>query len=118
MKRIRQCLDRIAQVREAAQDLNSAYLLRSRTHRMLLSVQRLVVAEYGADILRPEVLVSDRNRDSAWRNVAELTNDLLQSSQHLSQRSAAFDRRWQQEWRDVESVLERLEASLLALAQR
>lgn len=118
MKRIQQCLDRIAHVREAAHDLNSAYLLRSRTHRMLLSVQRLVVAEYGAEILRPEILVSDKNVDSAMKDIAELTNDLLQSSQHLSQRSAAFDRRWQHEWRDVESVLERLEASLLALARR
>lgn len=115
MQRIQRCLDRIAQVREAAHDLESAYLLRTRTHRMLLSVQRLVVAEYGAEVARPEFLTSDRNTDPAFRNIAELTNELLQSSRHLSQRSAAFDRRWQQEWQDVESVLERLEVTLRAL---
>ena len=85
---------------------------------MLLSVQRLVVAEYGAEILRPKLLVPDDNVDPVLRDIADLTNELLQSSRHLSQRSAAFDRRWQQEWRDVEYVLERLEASLLVLSRR
>jgi hypothetical protein len=115
MHRVQQCLDRIGQVREAAHDLNSAYLLRTRTHRMLLSVQRLVAAEYGVEILRPAELESFKNTDPALRDVAELTNQLLGSSLHLSQRSAAFDRRWQQEWHDVESVLIRLETCLRSL---
>jgi hypothetical protein len=115
MHRVQQCLDRISQVREAAHDLNSAYLLRTRTHRMLLSVQRLVAAEYGSEILRPAVLDSSSNADPALRHVAELTNELLDSSRHLSQRSAAFDRRWQQEWHDVESALIRLETCLRSL---
>lgn len=115
MQRVQQCIDRITQVRVAAHDLNSAYLLRTRTHRMLLAIQRLVAAEYGAEILRPETLASDRNSDPTLRQVAELTNELLESSRHLSQRSAAFDRRWQREWLDVESVLNRLEACLRTL---
>jgi hypothetical protein len=118
MHRVQKCLDRIGQVREAAHDLESAYLLRTRTHRMLLSVQRLVAAEYGAEILRPTALESSRNTDPRLKDLAEVTNQLLQSSQHLSQRSAAFDRRWQQEWQDVECTLERLEACLECLLSR
>ena len=115
MHPVQQCLDRIAQVRVAANDLNSAYLLRTRTHRMLLSVQRLVAAEYSADILRPVVLDSDKCVDPALRHVAELTNDLLHGSRHLSQRSVAFDRRWQQEWHEVEAALTQLEDGLRRL---
>jgi hypothetical protein len=112
MHRIQQCLDRITQVRVAAHDLNSAYLLRTRTHRMLLTVQKMVASEYGAEILRPTVLQANRNSDPKLRKAAEITNELLQSTQHLSQRSAAFDRRWQQEWHEVESVLIQLESCL------
>ena len=118
MHRAQQCLDRITQVREAAHDLNSAYLLRTRTHRMLLSVQGMVAAEYGAEILRPAVLESSRSVDPVLRHVAELTNELLHSSRHLSQRSAAFDRRWQQEWHDVEYALVQLERCLRNLLPR
>lgn len=112
MRRIQQCLEQINRVREAAQDMNSAYLLRARTHRMLLSIQRVVAAEYGSEVLRPTGLDSSKNSDPALKHAAELTNELLAISRHLSQRSAAFDRRWQQEWNDVESVLIRLEICL------
>jgi hypothetical protein len=85
---------------------------------MLLSVQRVVAAEYGVEILKPTALQPNRNSDPALREVAELTNELLDSSRHLSQRSAAFDRRWHQEWQEVESALARLEARLRSLLAR
>jgi hypothetical protein len=116
MRRVQRCLDRIAEVRQAAYDLNSAYLLRTRTHRMLLSIQRLVAAEYGEEILRPCVL-SSTSSDPAMQQLAAQTNELLDSTRHLSQRSAAFDRRWQEEWDDVESMLMRLEATLRSMLQ-
>lgn len=118
MHRIQQCLDRIAEVREAANDLNSAYLLRTRTHRMLLSVQKMVASEYGGEMLRPAILESSRNSDPSLRHAAEIANELLQSTHHLSQRSAAFDRRWEQEWHEVESALIQLESCLRHLLPR
>jgi hypothetical protein len=114
MRRAQRCLDRIADVRQAAYDLNSAYLLRTRTHRMLLSIQRLVAAEYGQEVLRPCVLTGTSS-DPAMRELAALTNELLDSTRHLSQRSAAFDRQWQQEWDEVETMLGRLEQALQSL---
>jgi hypothetical protein len=114
MRRVQRCLDRIAEVRQAAHDLNSAYLLRTRTHRALLSIQRLVAAQYGEEILRPCVL-TPTSSDPAMQKLAALTNELLDSTRHLSQRSAAFDRRWQQEWDDVESMLGQLEATLRSM---
>lgn len=84
---------------------------------MLLSVQRLIAAEYGSEILRPTALDSKRNSDPELGQLAELANDLMDISRHLSQRSAAFDRRWQQEWHDVEATLLRLETCLRGLLQ-
>jgi hypothetical protein len=43
------------------------------------------------------------------RDLARLTNDLLVNTRHLSQRSVAFDRRWEREWMEVEDLLQKIE---------
>jgi hypothetical protein len=112
MHRLQICLDRVADVRVAAHNLHSAYLLRTRTHRLLLSVQRMLAEEYGENVIAPRRVDPGRNGDPAMRRLAELTNDLLESTRHLSQRSVAFDRRWEREWEEVEDLLGRMEIAL------
>jgi hypothetical protein len=112
MHRLQICVDRVAEVRMAAYDMRSAYLLRTRTHRLVLSVQRMLVEEYGETIIAPRRLDPNLNRDPAMRRLAELANELLESTRHLSQRSAAFDRRWELEWGDVEALLGKMESLL------
>lgn len=112
MHRLQICLDRVADVRVAARDLHCAYLLRTRIHRLLLSVQRMLAEEYGEHVIAPRRVDPGRNGDPAMRRLAELTNELLASTRHLSQRSVAFDSRWEREWEEVEDLLGRMEIAL------
>lgn len=115
MQRVQASLDRISQVREAASDINSAYIFRTRVHRMLLSVQRLVAQEYGVNVTAPRVLDPSLNVDPGFKELALLTTDLVLSTRHLSQNSVALSERWAKEWSRVEIQLARLESILVGL---
>lgn len=99
-------LRRIAQVQEAASDVGSAYLIRTRLHRMVVSIQRRLdsaLAGDGVPTLDAEVTAS---------RVRELLRDIVASTRHMSQRSESLDDRWTREWRSLEGQLDELEIAV------
>jgi hypothetical protein len=116
MLQTEQCLNRIAQVRQAAEDMRSAYLFRTRLHRMLLSIQRGLAADLGLTVKAPRLLDVRPESSEAVRRIAEICNSILLESKHLSQRSESLDARWQQGWSTLRSKLSCLEDELQKLA--
>lgn len=116
MDRLQLCLRRIDQVRAAATGTQSAYLLRARTNRMLLSVQQVLAAEYGLQMTAPALLKPAKSRSSLHEEVAVVCNRILLESKSLSQRSAALDTRWREGWRILSTDVDELER-LLTMAQ-
>ena len=112
MLQTERCLTRIAQVREAAEDTPSAYLFRTRLHRMLLSIQRGLATELGLTIKAPCILEIMPGSPETIRRITELCNSILLESKHLSQRSESLDARWQEGWCVLKSKLTSLEAEL------
>ena len=112
MQRVEICLDRIVQVRAATQNVESAYLLRTRLNRMLLSIQRMVATDYGFDVVVPCKVVLPRDASPDAIKIAEITNLILLDSKHISQRSAALDDRWEKEWGELSGKLDLLESLL------
>jgi hypothetical protein len=110
------CLTRVAQVRESAEDTPSAYLFRTRLHRMLLSIQRELAADLGLTIKAPCVLEVMPGSPETIRRITELCNSILLESKHLSQRSESLDARWQEGWSVLKSKLSSLEAELHSYA--
>jgi hypothetical protein len=110
--RVQQALQRIEQVRATATGDQSAYLMRGRTNRMLLSVQRAVALEYGLDLVTPTLLDPQRCCSARSRDIAILSNKILMESKSLSQRSAALDSKWQEGWLALSRDLLTLEGLL------
>jgi hypothetical protein len=107
-----QSIRRIAQVREAAEDVRSAYLFRTRLHRMLLSIQRGLAVDLGLSIKAPCLLEVMPDATEASRRIIELCNSIMLESKHLSQRSESLDARWQDSWRALRTKLSLLEEEL------
>lgn len=115
MSRVEVCLGRVRQVRGCASDPQSAYLLRTRINRLLLSVQKLlpsVVSDVGD---RPEVLAVKVECPADAAVVIALCNEIVNQTRHLSQRSESLDARWEGEWEVLDSRLDRLEQALITL---
>ncbi len=112
MLQTERCLVRIAQVREAAEDIRSAYLFRTRLHRMLLSIQRGLAADLGLTIWAPCLLEEVPDSPESVQQITELCNSILLESKHLSQRSESLDARWREGWTALSRQLSYLEDAL------
>ena len=106
-------LRRLAEVRAAADGTRSAYLLRTRLHRLLLSMQRGIGAQLGVEVIKPGELTLKGSLDPTIRRILELCNEILRESAHLSQRSEALDERWEAAWTGLSAQLSVLEKLLL-----
>lgn len=106
-------LIRIAQVREAGEDADSAYLLRARLHRMLLSIQRGLATGLGLTIRVPCLLEVAPDMPESDRRIIELCNSIILDSRHLAQRSESLDLRWQKDWHTLQAKLQRLHDEVL-----
>ena len=113
MHRVQVCLDRIGQVREAAAKKESAYLFRTRLQRLILSVQRIVVDEYGLDVSTPQILDESLSVSPQCKELAALTTSMVLSGKYMSQRSVALDERWETEWGALCGKIDRIEAILV-----
>lgn len=111
-----QALRRIAQVQEAAEDVGSAYLFRTRLHRMLLSIQRGVAADLGLIIKAPCLLETMPTTSEANKRIIHLCNSIILESKHLSQRSESLDLRWQKDWSALQTKLNFLREELEAFS--
>jgi hypothetical protein len=116
MQPVELCRSRIASVRAAAADPESAYLLRTRLKRVILSCQMLVAEEIGdAAPRRPAYVEIPAAASPAHRAVAEATNRLFDAAVHLCQPSEALDLRWKTGWSRLQADLEHLDSCLTEL---
>src|SRR5712691_9739600 len=107
------CLSLIAKVRSNVAQPESAYLLRTRIRRSVLSAARLAAEQLGTKIpVLPEA--TDSRILSAGKAGAVLAscNRLLARTRHLCQPSEALDSRWRQGWDEVLEELATLERTL------
>lgn len=106
------CINRISEVRAAATDYGSAYLLRMRLQRMVIGVHSLI-GRSGRPVARDEQTGLLFTRDGAILSqeaeLVDVCNRLLLESQALARRSAALDARWQDGWDTLRGDLDRLE---------
>lgn len=109
-------LRRLAEVRAAADGAQSVYLLRTRLHRLLLSMQRGIGAQFGLEVIKPGQLLLEGESDPTIRRISELCNEILRESVHLSQRSEALDERWEHAWTGLNGRLAELKSLLQKVA--
>jgi hypothetical protein len=107
-------LRRIAEVQEAAEDIGSAYLFRTRLHRMLLSIQKGLAIDIGLTIKAPCILEATPTTSEEDKRIIQLCNSIILESRHLSQRSESLDLRWQKDWANLQTKLDSLRTELQA----
>jgi hypothetical protein len=109
------CLRLIEKVRSDFGRPESAYLLRTRIKRSVLSATRLAAEQLGTEMpVLPEPTDTDSRLNSAGKAGAVLAscNRLIASTRQLCQPSEALDSRWRQGWNEVLNELATLERSL------
>lgn len=107
------CLKLIAKVKANIAEPESAYLLRTRIKRSILSATRLAAEELGIEVpVLPEA--TDLGILSAGKagEVLASCNRLIAGTRQLCQPSEALDSRWRQGWHEVLEELATLEKSL------
>jgi hypothetical protein len=110
----KECLQLIKAVQDVADDPESAYLLRTRLKRVLLSVSRL--AAYHSGIKQPELpgmmpLPTEATHRS--HKLIDTCNHLFAKTRKLCQPSEALDTRWNYGWVSVLRDLKILEQQLI-----
>lgn len=108
---------RINQVRQSAIGESSAYLLRTRLHRLVLSLQRSIAEDFNLKLVTPIQLDLSGSLDATQLEIVNLCNSILLESAHMSQPSEALDERWEISWTNLDSQLNDLERVLKIQAQ-
>ena len=107
------CLSLIAKVRSNVAEPESAYLLRTRIKRTILSAARLAAEQLGTEApLLPEAVESPPLSSGKPGAVLTSCNRLIARTRQLCQPSEALDSRWRQGWHEVLEELATLEKSL------
>jgi hypothetical protein len=102
-------------LRIAAEDLQSAYLVRTRLRRALLSVARdLARRESLPEPDMPGVYVIPDHASPQALRLAELITDIYQASDRMCQPSESLDARWRADWAELSEKLDELERVLRA----
>jgi len=114
---ISHCLRQLGDVRSAAEDPASAYLIRSRLRRVILSCARSVAQSAGApkpDI--PGVFVAPQGCSEREARILTLCNRIHSIARELCQPSESFDVRWERGWQLLRAELDELEQVLRTTA--
>ncbi len=107
------CLNLIAKVRADVAEPESAYLLRTRIKRSILSAARLAAEQLGTEgPVLPEATVPPIGAAGKPGTVLASCNRLIARTRHLCQPSEALDLRWRQGWHEVLEELAALERAL------
>lgn len=110
----KECLQLIKAVRDIASDPDSAYLLRTRVKRALLSIGRLAAYHAGVETPRlPSTMSLPDQASLSSRNLIASCNGLLLSTRKLCQPSEALDTRWNEGWATVIAELAHIEKQLM-----
>lgn len=108
-------LRQLRDLQEAALDAESAYLIRTRLSRLLLSCARELSAAAGRPKPELPIIVSPLPNKLEWSSqVANVCNRLLVSARRLGDHSEPLDERWQRSWNFISSDL----AELLSLLEK
>ena len=111
------CLSLIAKVRSNVAEPESAYLLRTRVKRSILSAARLAAEHLGAELpLLPEAMESPATSAGNPGVVLASCNRLIVRTRELCQPSEALDSRWRQGWQEVLEELDTLEGALAEMS--
>jgi hypothetical protein len=114
MTTIDQCVRQIVLVRLASADPRTAYLIRSRIRRAILSCIALVAEETQAsapDI--PGIYVAPADCQPACRQIVAICNRVYSYTRELCQPSESFDLRWEAGWHTLATDFDALEQLLL-----
>jgi hypothetical protein len=107
------CLSLIAKVRSNVAEPESAYLLRTRIKRSILSAARLAAEQLGTEApILPEAIDSPIGTAGKPGTVLASCNRLIVQTRELCQPSEALDSRWRQGWHEVLEELGTLERAL------
>ena len=119
MPTLNSCLRMIYLARAAAQEPESAYVLRTRLKRSVLSAGQLAAAYAGIDEpVMPEDISHVDGVAPECSDVLRLCLSLLSKARTLCQPSEALDSRWRSGWSDVRNDLDALERALLSLERK
>ncbi len=109
----KECLQLIEAVRDIASDPESAYLLRTRVKRSLLSIIRLAANDAGMETPRlPRAISLPDQAPPRSRDLIASCNCLLASTRKLCQPSESLDTRWNDGWATVLEELTHIEKQL------
>ena len=107
------CIRQIHKVREVADGAEVAYVARSRINRLTLSIIQLVAKECGLKIPdRPSPICLPEGTSELLKELAHISNRLLDSSRTLCQPSEPLDERWRLGWSVLLGELDELEVTL------
>jgi hypothetical protein len=107
------CLKQLEAVRQAADDTDAAYLMRTRLRRALLTTARHVAEVDGAYAPEmPGIYEVRPDMSTLSIELVETCNRIYADSEALCQPSEALDMRWKNGWRAIQSDLAKLEALL------
>jgi hypothetical protein len=107
------CIRLITQARIAAESTESAYLLRARLKRSILSAARLACANTGEpDPVFPGDIEQLDLRDPQAAKIVRVCVSLLAKTKTLCQPSEALDSRWKTGWEIVRVELAELEQAV------
>jgi hypothetical protein len=96
-----------------AQGVDAAYVARSRIGRLTLVLARIVAKRAGMSIPdRPGSIVVSDDVSQTVRELANICNNLLETSRVLCQPSEPLDNRWRNGWSTLLNQLDVLEITL------
>lgn len=105
----------LAELRFAADDLESAYLVRTRLRRLLLNVARDIARRENLPAPEmPGVYEVAADAPLQVRQLAALVSDIYQRSDRMCQPSESLDARWRADWGELTALLDTLEQTLSA----
>ncbi len=108
-----ECLRLVQMVREAGDDPESAYLVRTRLRRALLASARFasLASEFSVPALPGDYSIP-RDASPAAAKVIHLCSQIHARTLRLCQPSEAFDARWKRDWGKHLMDLKRLEEAV------
>jgi hypothetical protein len=109
------CLKQLDAVRQAADDTDAAYLMRTRLRRALLTTARHIAEVEGVcEPDMPGVYELRPGMSLLSIELVETCNRIYADSEALCQPSEALDMRWRSGWQGLQADLAKLEKLLMA----
>ena len=107
------CLQEISKIRKVAEGVDAAYVARSRIGRLTLALARVVAKQAGMSMPdRPGPIMVSNEVPQTVRELADVCNNLLETSRLICQPSEPLDDRWRNGWSSMLDQLDEIEKSL------